>query len=417
MEKTEMDSGLVIFIESNTSGTGGLFCEAVRYLKLKPLILCADAERYQFVKDTRIENIIVDTADLDAVRNAVKSLLQRENIRGIYSTSDYFIETAALLARENGCPGPDPTAVRKCRNKLLQRDCLRLAGFAGPRYGVIFSVSEARELAKTIKFPIVVKPIASTGSIGVKLCKDLSGLCGHVEILLNRGTKNERGLSEPAGVLMESYLAGPEFSAEVFNGKVIGITKKYLSAEPYFVELGHDFPAIISPAAAAAVADVIERAVTVLGLSWGPIHAEFRLCGDEINIIEVNPRLAGGYIPELVRLAHGVDLIAGTVKLVINEKPEIVPHKKYFASIRYITTPAEGTFLSFENRKEAKAAGADDLIVCYRQVGDTIRRFHDFRDRLGHVLSLRETPEEAAAAAENARRQIEVKVEGRYSYA
>ena len=47
----------------------------------------------------------------------------------------------------------------------------------------------------------------------------------------------------PDEVLIEEYLQGPEYSVEIFGGEIIGITRKYLSREPYFVEIGHDFPA------------------------------------------------------------------------------------------------------------------------------------------------------------------------------
>jgi argininosuccinate lyase len=81
-----------------------------------------------------------------------------------------------------------------------------------------------------------------SGSVGVRLCRSRHDAHAHAEDLLRR-TVNERGEPEPPDVVIEEYVRGPEFSVEVLCGRAIGITAKHLSAEPYFVETGHDFPA------------------------------------------------------------------------------------------------------------------------------------------------------------------------------
>ena len=77
-------------------------------------------------------------------------------------------------------------------------------------------------------------------------------------------------------VMVERYLPGQEYSAEMLDGQVIGITAKHLGAHPYFVETGHDFPAPLARDRRSALSAAAQAAVSALGLGWGPAHVELR---------------------------------------------------------------------------------------------------------------------------------------------
>lgn len=390
----------LVFVESNTSGTGRLFCDAARRRGLRPVVLCRSPERYPFLTAGAAEYVELDTTDGEALDGALDALSRQAPLAGVYSTSDYFLEAAAGLARRRSLPGPDPLAVARCRNKWSQRQVLKQAGLASPRFALTYSVDEALHAAVRVGYPVIAKPVAGTGSIGVRLCANADELAPHVRTLLGRSV-NERGLTEASGVVVESYVVGPEYSAEVFDGMVYGLTRKHLSPEPFFVELGHDFPVEPPSSVAADAAEVVERAVRALNLTWGPAHVEFKVPTGGAVIIEVNPRLAGGFIPELVRLARGADLIEETVKAAVGEVGTGGPPAQgtIFTSIRFITSDAEGRLHSFEGVEEAAGLPGVVGVECYKAPGAEVRKTYDFRDRLGHVLAVGGTPCEAAEAA------------------
>src|SRR5262249_54068333 len=153
-----------------------------------------------------------------------------------------------------------------------------------------------------------------------RLCRSAAEVKAHAARLLAHAT-NERGQATPAEVLIEEFVRGPEYSVEVFNGQAVGVTRKHLSPAPYFVEIGHDFPAALPAAARASLAEIATAAVHAIGLTWGPAHVELRLAAAGPVVIEINPRLAGGFIPELVRLSTGLDLIEATVALAAGVTP------------------------------------------------------------------------------------------------
>jgi biotin carboxylase len=254
----------------------------------------------------------------------------------------------------------------------------------------------------------VVKPVTGTGSVDVRLCGTRAEIEEAVKTLLSR-TSNERGMPITPKCLIEEYVSGPEYSVETFNDSVIGITRKHLSPEPYFVETGHDFPAILPLAISRSIIAAASSAVAALGLGFGPAHTELRYCPDRgAVIIEVNPRLAGGFIPSMVKLATGVDVIRATVALVSGREIDVLPKHAGHASIRFIVAGSAGILKGFEGMEEARAMPGIAEVQAYCSSGGAIRVQHDFRDRIGHVIATGSTANAATAAACAALSQIKI---------
>jgi len=344
------------------------------------------------------------------LERSIEQLAQRCTVAGIYSSSEYFIETAFELARRRHLPGGDPQAIRVCRNKWLQRKCLQNAGVRVPAFVRVTSTVAAVDALTIIPLPVVLKPTVGTGSVGVRLCCTRTEVEVHAASLLAIRT-NERGLPIPSEILVEQYLTWPEYSAETFGARLLGITRKHVSPKPYFVETGHDFPATLAPKMAEAVAKLIDQALTAAGLVWGPAHTEFRCSQEGIAIMEINPRLAGGFIPELVRLATGIDMIENTILLVTNRQPSLISTKKHTASIRFLCPFAEGRVVEFKGLDEAAAERGIVGVQMYKKIGDDVRLYHDFRDRIGHVLSCDEHESLSIDAAESAKTRITIQLQ------
>lgn len=388
-------------IESNTTGTGRLFVRAARDLGLRPVLLTADASRYSYLMPEDVEAICVDTADEEAMLDVCRRLARAGGLAGVTSSSEYYIATAAALSARLGLHGPDPRAVRDCRDKGIQRERLRAAGVRVPDFRVVDSAAGAKAAAGEIGLPVVVKPVSGTGSSGVLLCRKPGEVEAHARALLEN-TLNERGMPVPPRVLIEQLACGPEFSVETFGTGVIGITRKHLCAPPHFVETGHDFPYLRGSAEAVSIRREVVRALKALNLSWGPGHTELRLTDQGPTIIEVNPRLAGGMIPELVRISCGIDLICETLRAAVGRPRGARPAYGRFASIRFVIPAQPGLLVAVEGLDVAEREPGIADIRMYSEAGSYVDRHGDFRDRVGHVIAFGETLEEAEARVERA---------------
>jgi biotin carboxylase len=396
----------LLFIESNTSGTGRLFVHTAREMGFTPVLVTARPEKYAYLAEPGAPDVImVPRIDEDELYGLIQERFGgSRGVAGITSSSEYFIATGAALAARLGLAGPDAASVRAARDKSHQRRVLAAAGVAAPGYRVATSASDAVAAAREIGFPVVVKPVDGSGSVGVRACADEDEVKVHAAPLFATGGADTR-------LLVESFVAGDEFSVEVFSGRVIGITRKHLGRPPFFVEAGHDYPAAASPEVERTLVDTTLRATELLGLGWGPLHWEMRIAADGRAVpMEVNPRLAGGFIPELVRHAQGIDLIRETLRLVVGEAPEPAPARHRYASIRFLFAPAAGRLEAVEGIDDARSREDVVDVVMYRPVGAELTIEGDFRDRIGHVVACADGSAPASAAPDGARATIRVVV-------
>jgi S-sulfo-L-cysteine synthase (3-phospho-L-serine-dependent) len=397
-------SDLVLLVESNTSGSGLDFVRTAKRLGCRPVLLTSDPSRYPFA-GREVEVTVTETTPA-ALEDAVRNHLPAANgarALAVVSSSEYFIEAAARLARRLGLPGPDPDAIARCRDKHVQRQWLRAAGVRVPEWIQTTSVEDAIAFARTRR-GVVAKPLMGSGSVGVRLCREERELRRHVDGLLARET-NERGMPIPRRVLVEEYLAGDEVSVECFDGSPLVVTRKHLGPLPHFVEVGHDLPAALAPEATAAVTETASKALDTLRLSSGPAHVELRLTGDRAAVIEVNPRLAGGHIPRLAKRACGVDLVEATLRSALGRSPGFASVGVGYASIRFLLAGDAAWGLQPGYRSRSNDEGVQVETEVYEAARPRPPQ-HDFRDRIAHVIAWGDTASQVSAAAERGLAQL-----------
>jgi biotin carboxylase len=180
---------------------------------------------------------------------------------------------------------------------------------------------------------------------------------------------------------------------------------------PDFVEIGHDYPADIAPPDLETIEENVRAALNALGLTWGPSHVELRLAESGPTIIEVNPRLAGGFIPELVRLASGIDLIEATVKLATGSRPNLEPVIDSHACIRFSLPDRAGILAGADGLDESREVPGIVETRLYSRSGSQIEISGDFRDRIGHVTACNSSLSFARHAAQYAHSKINLHIQ------
>jgi biotin carboxylase len=388
------------FVESNVTGSGGIFIRRAAELGMTPWLITQDPSRYRFLASSsrplcHVE--IADTADREAVLGVCRALRDQGVLRGVFSSSGFFAGTAAFIAYRLGLPGANADVMAHALMKPWQRSELaKAAPDLNPQSVLVTSPEQAVVAALDVGLPVVLKPTDGSGSTGVRRCSSAEGVAAHAAMLLR----------DHRDVLVEEEIIGPEFSVEIFHGRVYGITKKHLGPAPYFVETGHDFPAPLEDTTRASLADAAVRAVQALGLSWGPIHAELRLSLAGPKIIEVNARLAGDLIPVLIERAHGVDLIAASLCAALGRIPDLVPQRHRSAGIRFLMIPSEGTFRGVEGLDPDPPLEVE----LYRTLGEELVLHGDFRDRVGHVIAVADGPAALASLLLDCLSNVSVRV-------
>jgi biotin carboxylase len=245
---------------------------------------------------------------------------------GVLCYDEATVPLADRLAKTLALPSISSSWGDAYRYKDRTRVALEAAGLPVPRYQLLRRPEDFRQLA-TWRFPLVLKPVAMMGSRGVVRVDDYAELprLAHVPFSADEDMRIEGELWSmaelfdiPRLALAEEYVSGPEYSAEgeVAGGayRLFGIAKKISGPPPYFDEVAHVFPAPdLDQGDVARVREVVAAAHRALGLRNAMTHTEFRLAAAGVVIMEVNARLAGGHIPDLVEAVTGCDLVERAV--------------------------------------------------------------------------------------------------------
>lgn len=131
---------------------------------------------------------------------------------------------------------------------------------------------------------VIVKPADNSGSRGVDLLKN-----NDAESLKN-AFEYSKSFSRTGESVVEEYIEGSEVSVETMSidGEchVIQITDKITTGVPYFVEMGHSQPSMLSEKIKGEIAEVAKAANKALGISNGPSHTEIKVTKDGPKIVE-----------------------------------------------------------------------------------------------------------------------------------
>ncbi|MER9076667.1 acetyl-CoA carboxylase biotin carboxylase subunit family protein [Mesorhizobium sp. M0904] len=373
----------LIMLEGSRNN-GPLYVKAALRLGLHPITLSADPAQYDYLAKEGIEAIRVDTDNLDALIREFSRLRATYDIAGITSDGDTFYATVGKLCRHFALPGPNPASIERCCDKFTQRQLLAEAGVPVPAYRLAADATEVESAAAEIGLPVIVKPAVGSGSMGVRLCRNFDEVTEHTTYLL--GGKHV-WRSSPR-ILVEEFAQGSYYAAQTMGNEVIGISTGEFGPLPYFVYRQFTFPAPLTNHNQERIAEISLSCLRALGLGWGPAEIEFRWTKHGPVVIEVNPRLAGGGIPQLVQLAYGVDLVTEHIQLVTGDGRNLRTRHSQTAAVRFLIPDSDGIldWISGDGRAAALPGVAE--VKLYVEPKTPIVRKRDYRDRMGYVIAV-----------------------------
>jgi biotin carboxylase len=360
-----------------------------RISAVRPVVL-VDDQPATWARPYLHREVTVDLTDAEALTSAVKQLNADSTLGGICTYMEHYVETAAQLAETFGLPGTSPASVAACRDKARTRRVFSEHGVASAGSHLVIDEDGAVEAARSLGYPVVVKPRGMGGSAGVVRADTDAEVRAAFQSASRETVLGLDAFAVP-GVLVEEYLGGAEISAETVvlgqgDVRIVAITRKRLGPEPRFQEVGHLVDAADPLLEDATVLRTVVDAVQALGVELGVLHIELRLTARGPVLIEVNARPGGDLIPHLVRRAIGIDLAQVMADLATGVVPDLAPTHRRAAAVQFLYPQATGvvTYLS------APAAGRSerwlDRLVWTCRSGDRVTAppLASIDDRLAH---------------------------------
>ena len=281
----------VLFFAATTGYQVREFAEAARLLDVE-LILATDRCHI-------LENPWGDDAApvrFEDPGPGIESLAARGPFDGILAVGDRPAYVAAQAAEFLGTLRFHPAeAARAAANKLLTRERFRAGGLRVPEFRIWSGTSTAGD----IHYPCVLKPLDSSASRGVIRANNPSEFGDAAARILRL---------QQGDLIVEDYIPGREFALE---GVVTGGTLHTLALfdkpdpleGPYFEETIYVTPSREPQNIQRRIRETAQAAITALGLTDGPVHAEMRVNGHGVWMLEVAARPIGGLCARVLRFA------------------------------------------------------------------------------------------------------------------
>ncbi len=354
--------------------------------------------------------LVVSTLDQEEVYR--QALLYQPDVV-ITSTSDGPVRTAAYVNEKLG-KRPDLSYEDSlCATiKSRMRDRLREKGVPIPEYYAAADFEEFKRAAERLDGYCIVKPADNAGSRGVVLL-DGRKENGRQEEVWEEIYTYSRSHSRNGMVMVEEFMTGAEVSVEAVTveGKtqIIAVTDKYITPPPYFVELAHCEPSRLPDEVQERIKEVALRAVAAIGLENGPSHTEIKVTQEGPKVVELAARLGGDFITSrLVPLSTGVDMVGASVELAAGLEADISPKWRKGAAVQFLHAERAGVLGTVFVPEEARRLKGVEEIVLYKDAGDEVHDTRSSNDRLGHVITAADTPEEAMEIGKRALELIRI---------
>ena len=146
------------------------------------------------------------------------SPLRSRPIDGILVVGDRPTVIGARVGEALGLPGHPPEAAAIARNKQRTRERLQQAGLPVPWFVSTTINADPRDVARSVRYPAVIKPVALSGSRGVMRADDAGrvrrGLSIDCEALLQSPDIRAERSDAHDVVLVEGFIPGREYALE-----------------------------------------------------------------------------------------------------------------------------------------------------------------------------------------------------------
>lgn len=350
------------------------------------------------------------TTDVDAVFEIAK----REGVSGILAyASDPAALPAAIVAERLGLPTNPSKSVEILGVKHAWRKFLQDNGFACPGNFTFSSDTLLEEITaktKNLLFPIVIKPTDSSGSKGVTMLRDLTGLKDAVQ-WANTYSRNRILIAEEfIDNAFHSVVGGDVF---VWDGKIVLYGEMSCIRDNVgsgLIPIGERKPSGLNERQTEDLHRELQRLITMLEIKFGELNIEVLFDRDDkAHFLEVGPRAGGNMIPIQLSDAFGVDLVKANIAAAMGCDPELRIQEKPGCFFTYVLhSHVDGIFEGVDFSEEI--SGNVYRKVLYKKLGDKVEAFDGAGKAIGIVFMHTDTEREMNDICSGLDELIRVKV-------
>ena len=347
----------------------------------------------------------------DSVEAVLRAAVERP-VHGVVAVGDRPVVLAARIAQALGLPGNPPEGARASAHKRLARERFARAALPTPDYVALSTTADIVKASSGLEYPVVIKPVALSGSRGVIRANDpreLSAAFQRVSSLLARPEIRALRTGAETELLIERFIPGREYAVEglITGGRVhpLAVFDKPDPLDgPFFEETIYVTPSRAPAAVQRDIIDAVQRAVSALPLVHGPVHAECRVNERGVFVLEAAARPIGGLCSRVLRFGRdgAVSLESLLLRHALGEETAALEREPAASAVMMIPIPRRGVFRGVSGEEEAaRVPGVSELRITAKR-DHVLEPLPEAGSYLGFIFARAGEPDAAERAVREA---------------
>jgi biotin carboxylase len=352
-------------------------------------------------------SVVVPLSDPERGTQAIVELHARSPVDAVVAVDDRGIEIAARAAERLGLVHTDPGAVAVTRDKARMREVLAAAGVPQPRFAALGDPGDVAEAADSLGYPVVVKPVGLSASRGVIRADD-------AEAAAQAAHRIRAMVDGP--LVVEEYVPGVEVAVEALargedGFEVLAVfDKPDPLIGPYFEETIYVTPSRLPDEVVTQVSFLTAQAARAIGLVDGPVHAELRIDGDRIRVIEIAARSIGGLCARTLRFGAGVALEELVLRHALGMPIDDAEREHAASGVMMLPIPAAGVLRGVHGQDAARALPGVTGLEITVPLGRPVVPLPEGDRYLGFLFARGDTPAEVEDTLRTAHAALDIDV-------
>lgn len=374
---------------------------------MKALVLCGGIPQAELIQQLHKRGVYVILADMNenvmarqyADKFFAVSVMDVERIRNVAESEkvDFVITACAdqvLLVQAQvseilGLPCYiDFETAKAVSSKEIMKSVFVEKGIPTSKHVIMQDLDY--DAIKDLKMPMIVKPVDSYSSRGVRKVLD------HEE--LAEAFENAKEISRTHSVIVEEFVKGNEITVDVYveDGKAHVLCISNIDKIPgndRFVICRTKYPARISDAVKDKVEEVADNIADAFNLKNSPMLIQMIVDDENVSVVEFCARTGGGDKYRLIKQVSGFDVIDAVIKLTLNEKPHVDSFELKDCIVNEFLYGIPGTFDHLEGFEEMKDQGVIKEYFQLKAKGTQCKETCSSSDRIAYYTIQAENEE------------------------
>ena len=370
---------------------------------MKIMVLAGGNDQAALIRELRnkfaqVEVILIDMAkDVVAAKYAdrhivestmdlpkVKEIAEKEKVDYIMTAcGDQPLLTMAVVSEELGLPCYlSKRQVLNLTNKMYMKRLMMANDIPTSRFKTFTSKDQLN--TEGLKFPLVVKPVDSNGSKGVRKVNDIKELDFYA--------KDAFKFTLSDTIIVEEFNEGFEISADfyVVDGKAVKVMwcqlNKYKVNDSTQVIYQSIIPPTLSDTASKKLSEIANKIAKAYEVYNSPLLIQAMINGDDVKVIEFSARLGGGAKYKTIQNVTGFNVLRANLESMLGEKPKVEINDDGRCYSRCHIYVNGGVFKAIEGLEDLQQRGIIDEYVLTKPFGVTVGSPKSSSDRVASVF-------------------------------